>query len=32
MFNQIVAYLDLLVHKNPGMEILEVGAGTGGMT
>jgi len=25
-------YLDALVHKNPGLKILEVGAGTGGMT
>lgn len=25
-------YLDSLVHKNPGLKILEVGAGTGGMT
>ena len=25
-------YLDALAHKNPGMSILEVGAGTGGMT
>ena len=25
-------YLDALAHKNPGMNILEVGAGTAGMT
>ena len=25
-------YLDAFAHKNPGMSILEVGAGTGGMT
>jgi ubiquinone/menaquinone biosynthesis C-methylase UbiE len=25
-------YLDALAHKNPGLKILEVGAGTGGMT
>ena len=28
----MTAYLDLLAHKNPGMKILEIGAGTGGMT
>ena len=26
------SYLDSLAHKNPGLRILEVGAGTGGMT
>ena len=26
------AYLDALVHKNPSMKFLEIGAGTGGMT
>ena len=26
------AYLDLLAHKDPGMKVLEIGAGTGGMT
>lgn len=29
---KIGKYLDLLTHKNPGMKILEVGAGTGKMT
>ena len=28
-FEQLACYLDLLCHKNPGMEVLEVGAGTG---
>lgn len=28
----IKKYLDMLAHKMPGMKILEVGAGTGGMT
>lgn len=28
----MTAYIDLLAHKNPGMKIIEVGAGTGGMT
>lgn len=28
----MATYVDLLAHKNPGMKILEVGAGTGGMT
>ena len=28
----LASYLDALVHQNPGMKILEVGAGTGGMT
>ena len=26
------SYVDLLAHKNPGMKIVELGAGTGGMT
>jgi hypothetical protein len=29
---QIGTYLDTLAHKNPGLKILEVGTGTGGMT
>jgi len=28
----ISRYLDTLAHKNPGMKIIEIGAGTGGMT
>lgn len=30
--NSFLLYLDALVHKNPGFRILEIGAGTGGMT
>ncbi len=30
--NPLLKYLDALAHKNPGMNILEVGAGTAGMT
>lgn len=29
---QMGRYLDILVHKNPNAKILEIGAGTGGMT
>ncbi|CAM1502592.1 Fc.00g073680.m01.CDS01 [Cosmosporella sp. VM-42] len=29
---QLCNYIDALVHKNPDMEILEIGAGTGGAT
>ncbi|KAI0480938.1 polyketide synthase [Xylariaceae sp. FL0804] len=29
---QMCSYLDVLVHKNPGMRFLEIGAGTGGAT
>ena len=31
-FHEIRKYLDALAHKNPGMNILEVGAGTGATT
>jgi acyl transferase domain-containing protein/NADPH:quinone reductase-like Zn-dependent oxidoreductase/ubiquinone/menaquinone biosynthesis C-methylase UbiE len=31
-FDMLNSYLDLLVHKNPGMKFLEVGAGTGATT
>lgn len=31
-YNALATYLDALGHKNPGMEILEIGAGTGGAT
>lgn len=31
-FKVFGAYLDALTHKNPGMRILEIGAGTGGLT
>ena len=31
-FDRLAAYVDLLAHKNPNIEILEVGAGTGGAT
>ncbi|KAI1468109.1 putative polyketide synthase [Daldinia caldariorum] len=30
--SQMVAYIQLLAHKNPNMNILEVGGGTGGVT
>lgn len=29
---RLLAYVDMLAHKNPSMDILEVGAGTGGAT
>ncbi|RFU25040.1 hypothetical protein B7463_g11292, partial [Scytalidium lignicola] len=29
---QLCSYIDALVHKNPAMQILEIGAGTGGAT
>ena len=32
IYARLCAYLDLLAHQNPGMRILEVGAGTGGTT
>jgi SAM-dependent methyltransferase len=32
LFQQTAEYVDLLVHKNPQMRILEVGAGTGSAT
>ncbi|MCJ1358943.1 MAG: hypothetical protein MMC33_008943 [Icmadophila ericetorum] len=31
-FGTAAPYLDALAHKNPGLKILEIGAGTGGMT
>ena len=31
-YSKMVAYVDLLAHKNPRMSILEIGAGTGGAT
>ncbi|KAI1751503.1 polyketide synthase [Xylaria castorea] len=31
-FAQLSSYLDSLVHKNPSMKFLEIGAGTGGTT
>ncbi|OLN83448.1 Lovastatin diketide synthase LovF 5 [Colletotrichum chlorophyti] len=31
-YTQLCNYLDALAHKNPAMEILEIGAGTGGAT
>ncbi|KXH30478.1 beta-ketoacyl synthase domain-containing protein [Colletotrichum salicis] len=31
-YAQLCSYLDILAHKNPNMEILEIGAGTGGAT
>ena len=31
-YRKMVAYVDLLAHKYPGMSILEIGAGTGGAT
>ena len=31
-YRKMVAYVDILAHKNPGMSILEIGAGTGGAT
>ncbi|OJJ48577.1 hypothetical protein ASPZODRAFT_130649, partial [Penicilliopsis zonata CBS 506.65] len=31
-YRQATRYLELLAHKNPGMSILEIGAGTGGAT
>ncbi|APA10781.1 hypothetical protein sscle_07g055510 [Sclerotinia sclerotiorum 1980 UF-70] len=30
--SKTLAYLDILTHKHPNMNILEIGAGTGGMT
>jgi len=30
--SRLVKFLDLATHENPGLQILEVGAGTGGMT
>ncbi|KAI1806786.1 putative polyketide synthase [Daldinia bambusicola] len=30
--SQMIAYIQLLAHKNPNMNILEVGGGTGGVT
>ncbi|KAE8372689.1 hypothetical protein BDV26DRAFT_273649 [Aspergillus bertholletiae] len=30
--SKTLAFLDLYAHKHPGMKILEIGAGTGGMT
>lgn len=32
IYAQIVEYMDRMVHKRPNMNILEVGAGTGGIT
>lgn len=32
LFSPLDRYLDLLAHKNPSMNILEIGAGTGGAT
>ncbi|KAL9617149.1 MAG: hypothetical protein Q9160_008046 [Pyrenula sp. 1 TL-2023] len=29
---RLLAYVDMLAHKNPSMDILEIGAGTGGAT
>ncbi|KAI1344184.1 polyketide synthase [Xylariaceae sp. FL0016] len=31
-FSQLCSYLEVLVHKNPAMKFLEIGAGTGGTT
>ena len=31
-YRRIAGYLDLLAHKNPGLRVLEIGAGTGGAT
>ncbi|MCJ1427403.1 hypothetical protein MMC29_005306, partial [Sticta canariensis] len=31
-YQKVAAYVDLLAHKNPNLCILEIGAGTGGMT
>ena len=31
-YPRVTAYLDAIAHKNPGMRILEIGAGTGGTT
>ncbi|OHF04176.1 beta-ketoacyl synthase domain-containing protein [Colletotrichum orchidophilum] len=31
-YTQLCSYLDIMAHKNPNMEILEIGAGTGGAT
>ena len=31
-FDAVAAYLDVAVHKNPGMKFLEIGAGTGATT
>ena len=31
-YQKMIAYVDLLAHKNPSMAILEIGAGTGGAT
>ncbi|KAK2051751.1 beta-ketoacyl synthase domain-containing protein [Colletotrichum caudatum] len=31
-YAQLCGYLDALAHKNPAMEVLEIGAGTGGAT
>ena len=31
-YRKMVAYVDVLAHKNPSMSILEIGAGTGGAT
>ena len=31
-YRKMVAYVDLLAHKNPRMSVLEIGAGTGGAT
>ena len=30
--SKLATYLDVFAHKNPGLKVLEVGAGTGGMT
>ena len=32
IYQKMIAYVDLLAHKNPSMSILEIGAGTGGAT
>jgi hypothetical protein len=31
-YERLSTYVDMLAHKNPGMKILEIGAGTGGIT
>ena len=31
-YRKLAVYLDALAHKNPGLRILEIGAGTGGTT
>ena len=31
-YRKMVAYVELLAHKNPNMSVLEIGAGTGGAT